>query len=755
MLPPILRVCSVLLMISFQLALPGAVWQARASGSIRYAAPIASGSGNCFDWANACTLQKALDVAASGDQIWVKQGVHHPDNTLYADNDRSATFTLKNGVEIYGGFAGTETLLSQRNWRGNRTILSGDIDGNDSHGGDFINENATQIVGANAYHVVTGGGTNSSAVLDGFFITAGQANGSFPDQAGGGMYNSGSSPTLRNLILSGNTALYGGGMYNITSSPMLRDVALSGNSAIEGGGLYNDVNSNPQLTNAAFSGNIASYGGGMFNAGSSKPALTNVTFNGNSAANGGGGINNTYNSSPSLTNVILWDNKGGSILNQSSTTVLVYSLLEENGCPSGATCGNGMIYHTDPQFVDADGADNIAGTLDDNLRLQLSSPAIDAGNNAAPGLSGVTTDLKGYPRFVDISTVSDTGSGTAPIVDMGAYEAQHISPLYAAPASVGDGNCSSWANACRLADALAFAMGGEQVWVKAGVHYPVATKSDPRQATFTLKNGVEIYGGFAGTETLLSQRNWRGNRTILSGDIDGNDSHGGDYINENASQIVGANAYHVVTGGGTNSSAVLDGFFITAGQANGSFPDQAGGGMYNSGSSPTLRNLILSGNTALYGGGMYNITSSPMLRDVALSGNSAIEGGGLYNDVNSNPQLTNAAFSGNIASYGGGMFNSGSSNPALTNVTFNGNSAANGGGGINNTYSSSPSLTNVILWDNDGGSILNQSSTTVLVYSLLEENGCPSGATCGNGMIYNTDPQFVDADGADNIAGTL
>jgi hypothetical protein len=82
-----------------------------------------------------------------------------------------------------------------------------------------------------------------------------------------------------------------------------------------------------------------------------------------------------------------------------------------------------MIYNADPQFVDADGADNIAGTLDDNLRLQLSSPAIDAGNNAAVPIT-VTTDLDGNERFEDIPTVPDTGNGTPPIVDMGAYEAQ-------------------------------------------------------------------------------------------------------------------------------------------------------------------------------------------------------------------------------------------------------------------------------------------------------------------------------------------
>jgi hypothetical protein len=348
--------------------------------------------------------------------------------------------------------------------------------------------------------------------------------------------------------------------------------------------MFNDFNSSPTLTNLTFSGNSAQFGGGgMYNY-RSNPTLTNVTFSGNSAVSGGGMYNNISN--PKLTNVILWDNSSGSIVNASSSNPTI-SYSDVEGCGGSGiwwqvACGTdgGNNKDANPLFVDAKGADNIAGTLDDNLRLQSGSPAIDAGNNNAVP-AGVTTDLKGYPRFVDGNADNNA------VVDMGAYEAQLISPLYAAPAPVGEANCSSWADACTLADALAFAMSGEQVWVKAGVHYPVATTSDPRRATFTLKNGVQVYGGFSGTpgtEDNFSVRDWQTNLTILSGDIDQNDTNtDGNFIAETPADIQGNNAYHVVTGGGTDSSAVLDGFVITAGRANGgSFPDNdSGGGMYN------------------------------------------------------------------------------------------------------------------------------------------------------------------------------
>jgi len=499
---------------------------ARAVG-IRYAAPNGVTSGNCDSWANACTLQTALASAANGDEIWVKMGVHYPG----AAGNRSATFTLKNGVTIYGGFAGTESSRDDRDWTINKTILSGDIDQNDTNtDGNYIAETWNDIQGSNAYHVVTGNGLDNTTVLDGFVITAGTANGSDPNYSGGGMYNYSSNPMLRNLIFSGNSAaVFGGGMYNedynsltltnvtfsgnlaqvgggmvnVTSSPMLTNVTFSGNSAQvgggmfnwggssptlnnvtfhdnaaanDGGGMYNMRFSKPTLNNVTFSGNSATnYGGGMYNEYYSDPTLINVTFNGNAAANGGGifdsesyptlinvtfsgnsatnygggmyngyysdptlinvtfsgnsatnyggGMYNRYYSDPKLTNAILWGDSapnGPEIYNNSSTPTVSYSDIQ--GCVvSGvwqSSCGtnSGGNIVADPLFVNAAGG---------NLRLQLTSPAIDAGNNAAVP-SGVTTDLDGKSRFCDIPTVPNKGNGTSPIVDMGAYEATTV-----------------------------------------------------------------------------------------------------------------------------------------------------------------------------------------------------------------------------------------------------------------------------------------------------------------------------------------
>jgi len=172
----------------------------------------AAATGGVHDgtsWATAhLTLQDALANSNCTD-IWVAKGVYYPDEGAGQTNDaRNSTFRLKNGVAIYGGFAGTETARGQRDPAANITVLSGDIDKNDTNtGGDFIAETTGDIVGANAHHVVSGSGADGSAVLDGFTVTAGQANGSSTAiNRGGGMFNNYSSkPKLVNVILANNT----------------------------------------------------------------------------------------------------------------------------------------------------------------------------------------------------------------------------------------------------------------------------------------------------------------------------------------------------------------------------------------------------------------------------------------------------------------------------------------------------------------------------------------------------------------------
>jgi len=478
------------------------------NGDAIYVDTDATGADDGTSWADAYVhLQDALDEAngyggAAACEIWVAEGVYYPDEDGDGDHANdvvSETFRLSyDGIRLYGGFDGTEGAREARDPETHVTVLSGDLDGNDTTDVYRVVTSTAHITGTNAYHVlwldgVTNGPITGDTRIDGFTITAGRANGvddrSFGGglhcdgrgggvcsprlihvtfsgnqaEAGGGMVNDGrnggtSSPVLTNVIFSGNQASSGegggGGMLNWgtnggTSSPKLTNVTFSGNRAgFLGGGMVNyseNGTSSPVLVNVTFSGNQAAYGGGgMLNGssmgGTSSPVLTNVTFSGNVAGTGGGGgmYNDGWNgtSSPVLTNVILWGNSaatGTVMYNHTATPTIAYSLVEGgwggvgiyNTGDSSVIDGGGNI-DADPKFVrDPDPGDGDWTTPEDNdygdLRLQPASPAIDAGDNGAMP-PGITTDLAGNARFVDLPTVPDTGSGTPPIVDMGAYE---------------------------------------------------------------------------------------------------------------------------------------------------------------------------------------------------------------------------------------------------------------------------------------------------------------------------------------------
>jgi hypothetical protein len=404
----LLFVTLLTMLLAGQAAMP-----ARASGTIRFVMPGGATSASaCLTWGTACGLQFALiSVANPGDQLWVEDGTYTPNAS-----DRTASFTLRNGVSIYGGFLGTETLLSQRNPSANVTILSGEI--------------GAAGTSDNSYHVVRGGGTNSTAVLDGFTITAGNANTFLPDDSGAGMWNYFSSPTLNRLVFTLNFANEkGAGMYNSGgSSPTLSGVNFISNSAAvgagAGGGMYNDISS-PKLGKVTFSANTATHGGGMYNSGSS-PTLTGVTFSGNTTTSGGkgGGIYD-YNSSPKLNIVTFISNstpvggEGGGIFNTTGgIPVLTNVTFESNFTTIGGT-GGGMSNHSSsPALTNVTFSNNsasISGYGGGILNATGSSPTLTnvtfSGNSAGTG-GGMYNISGSNPKLTNV-TFGGNSAGVA------------------------------------------------------------------------------------------------------------------------------------------------------------------------------------------------------------------------------------------------------------------------------------------------------------------------------------------------------
>lgn len=273
-----------------------------AAGTI-YVDADAMGAEDGSNWDDAYNyLQDALydPILQSGGEIRVAQGTYKPDQGGgKTPGDQDATFELINGVTIKGGYAGFgEPDPNARDINVYETVLSGDI-------------NVPAHILDNSYHVVTGSGTDPTAVIDSFTITGGNANGSFPNNFGGGILNYSGSPTVSSCTFIGNSALVdGGGMYNEHSSPMVASCTFVGNSVVVncGGGMSNWDNSSPAVTNCSFVGNYALGGGGMCNFLASSPILTNCTFGGNCAFVAGGGMVNLFDSSPVLTNCTFTNN---------------------------------------------------------------------------------------------------------------------------------------------------------------------------------------------------------------------------------------------------------------------------------------------------------------------------------------------------------------------------------------------------------------------------------------------------------------
>ncbi|NLN91811.1 MAG: right-handed parallel beta-helix repeat-containing protein [Candidatus Hydrogenedens sp.] len=406
-------------------------------------------------WAKAYQdIQSAVDAAAKDSEVWVAAGTYRSTSDI--------VLTMKEGVALYGGFAGNESERKQRNWDTNETIINGDGE-------------RRCVLGAD------------NAVLDGFVIAQGfvafdddddyydddyKDKSDFPDDykllpAGAGMLNVQSSPTVANCIFEDHSAYSGGGMYNFESSPAVTDCRFSSNRSDWGGGMTN-TNSSPTITNCSFENNYSSGGGGMENNDSS-PTLTNCSFENNIGGEAGGGILNwtalaTVNNCRFMNNVAGW---GGGVCNLWGADAVITNCIFANNVAgegtgvavqySDATLVNCSLldlvqtYYSFPSSLHIDDSDvtlincilwaPVSGRISkesghgnttvlyscikggyrgegnissdplfadapDNMRLSPDSPCIDAGTSSgAPG-----TDILGRKR--------PQGKG----IDMGAYE---------------------------------------------------------------------------------------------------------------------------------------------------------------------------------------------------------------------------------------------------------------------------------------------------------------------------------------------
>ena len=211
------------------------VW---ASGQSIHVDASATGGNDGSSWADAFTdLQDALAVADSGDQILMAAGRYLPTDD---PADRSASFNLVAGVDVYGGFPAGGGDWEERDPYRHVTVLSGDLEGNDLTDEHGVTRDADDIVGNNSYTVVRGINLSEPVMFDGLVISAGLGVDEEPNGGGMTISNSGSNfpPVmieLRHIRFYGNRAVRGGGLHLGGIELTLHNSRFSGNVAEDGG----------------------------------------------------------------------------------------------------------------------------------------------------------------------------------------------------------------------------------------------------------------------------------------------------------------------------------------------------------------------------------------------------------------------------------------------------------------------------------------------------------------------------------------
>jgi len=264
-----------------------------------------------------------------------------------------------------------------------------------------------------------GGLAYCNATIESNIITANEAG-----EDGGGL--SRCDGTIQNNVISGNTAQRSGGGLVSCNGTIQNNVVSENSAELYGGGL---AYCNGTIQNNLIAGNLSEqYGGGL--AYCSDGTIQSSLISGNSAGLHAGGLyycrstieNNTICSNSAggfggglsecegpIVNCIIWANSAIGHAQLYECALPTYSCIE------GWTRGGEGNISSDPQFVDLDGPDEDPATFDDNdCRLLVDSPCIDAGNNENWMRDAV--DLDGNPRIVD-----GHNDGLV-VVDMGAYE---------------------------------------------------------------------------------------------------------------------------------------------------------------------------------------------------------------------------------------------------------------------------------------------------------------------------------------------
>lgn len=677
---------------------------AAAQSKIYYVSSQATDTGDGSSWANATTLTKALDKAVAGDQIWVQGFETLTGGNLYVAPKEG--FAVKSGVQLYGGFAGTESRLSQRVTLGKpyqlkyRSVLSGDIQKNDTVGSvDLIfpangtrSDNATHVLSVNLDPTQASGNNNTyPTVINGFSIGNGQAAGTGDAGKGGGIYvygdnNKGGVFRIERCFLISNYATQGGAVYVDASVK-----SVNGETSL--------INQSVVFNNAAGDrAAVENQAGGIYLAGEATVVNTSIFNNGNGgvrlssgskvvnatiARNTGAGVDMTAGGSGDahVYNSIIWGNTQLYLQNDPGFRNSAYH--EVVSSDPATPDENGNIYVAKENRGDKFGpmfdAPSVKTSYDRDFNWRESAYPLWSWNV----LEGSVMIDKGHNGYYDQNVYgSEDMAGNPRIsgdrISVGAYEYQYLPATrirYVKPTATGTGDGSSWDNASgdlqkmidELADNNVSQQAGE-VWVAAGTYKPQSQLISGMNysASFRMRDGISVYGGFAGNETSKQERAkgtmpWDfQNPTVLEAAY-----YESKLAWTNSKWTVGSDSRHVVwfapMSGESDFTRIttLDGVTVQGGYAQGNtglddFKTDRGAGVYMDGANAYLSNCIVRENYATGNGGGVYLKNGRVQTSLIYNNNADADGGAVY--VENRGLVYRSMLTNNSALNGAGVY---------------------------------------------------------------------------------------------------
>ncbi len=668
------------------------------------------------------TIQAGIDSAAIGDSVLVQPGT-------YLENLN---------------FNGKSIVV------GSLFLATGDT--------SYISQ--TIIDGNNGTVVTFENGEDSMAVLCGFTLTKTGIYG-FP---GSGIACRGGAPRLMNLVIQGimnaDWEFAGGGVFcESGASPQLNDVTITGNRSILGGGIC-CINSDLTLVNVNISDNSAyglpediyvpcGLGGGIY-CDSSDVVMNNVLLKNNYARKGGG--------------IRLLDTN----LEMEDVVITRNSAVYARGSAGGGIDCQGSDLNLTNVTISYNYGDQGGGIYryDSDLNFSFENRCNIYWNHAIFGNEIFIADENTVSVVVDTFTVFNPSDNHIDPMDQCTYNILHakvvpvVADLYVSP--LGDDSNSGLTpseplQSIRMAieKVVVDSLNPRMIFLADG-QYSASTTNEV--FPIKMKNHLTLCGDSVGQVTIDAESN----NSVF-------------YFNA----VYQAKIRHVtITGGYSHlgggiycdrSILNLENIRLWKNRAQwielpppydwGYDGYGSGGGVYSVNSKVYIQNATIDDNDGNgWGGGIYCSNATLDLQNVSVCNNGAqLSGGGVHIDDSSAVRFDDVVISENLLpEYGGGIAYYGD-NLILKNVTVSRNQAYEGDGIYQN--GGQLFLLNTIVWDNEKEEIhfpiwQNKSSTITVVYSDIE-GGLDSLVTSEQDTVYwlegniDADPLFVNPDSGD------